>query len=82
MGANIPGKPRVFMPGMTALMQWKADERLMPMIASHLSSGKSSIGETCWMPALLTRMSTEPQRASASATMARISDGSSMLAAL
>ena len=30
------------------------------MIASHFSIGKSSIGETNWMPALLTRMSSEP----------------------
>ena len=30
------------------------------MIASHFSGGNSSIGATCWMPALLTRMSTAP----------------------
>ena len=32
----------------------------MAMIASHFSGGKSSTGETCWMPALLTRMSGPP----------------------
>ena len=33
----------------------------MAMIWSHFSTGKSSIGETNWMPALLTRMSTLPK---------------------
>jgi hypothetical protein len=52
---------------------WKADERLIAMIWSHFSAGNSSIGATCWMPALFTRMSTRPsaspsgdQRAAAS----------------
>ena len=43
-------------------MVWKADERLMARIASHFAAGKSSIGATCWMPALLTRMSSRPKR--------------------
>ena len=54
-------QPRFFMPGTAARMAWKADDRLIAMIASHFSIGKSSIGETNWMPALLTRMSTEPK---------------------
>ena len=33
------------------------------MIACHLSTGNSSIGATCWMPALLTRTSTAPNSA-------------------
>ena len=49
-----------FMPGTAARMAWKADDRLMAMIWSHFSGGNSSIGETNWMPALLTRISTEP----------------------
>ena len=39
---------------------WKADESMMAMIASHFSVGKSSIAETCWMPALLKRTSQRP----------------------
>ena len=31
------------------------------MIASHFSTGKVSIGLTCWIPALLTRMSILPE---------------------
>jgi len=53
-------QPRFFIPGTTARMPWKAEERLIAMIASHFSIGNSSMGETNWMPALLTRMSTEP----------------------
>ena len=62
-----------FMPGIAARIAWKGAERLMAMMASHLSVGKSSIGETCWMPALLTRMSTDPILALASATITSIS---------
>src|ERR1700694_1557232 len=45
------------------------------MIASHLSTGNSSIGETNWMPALLTSTSTEPNVFSPSAIMSAISAG-------
>ena len=38
----------------------KAEVRLIAMIASHFSTGKSCTGATCWMPALLTRMSMPP----------------------
>src|SRR5271165_3974545 len=55
-----------FMPGTAARIVWKAEERLMARIASHFSGGNSSIGETNWMPALLTRMSTVPSFAVAS----------------
>ena len=37
--------------------------------------GTPRTGATCWMPALLTRMSTEPNASSASATMPAISSG-------
>ena len=40
---------------------WNADDRLIARIASHFATGKSSIGATCWMPALLTRMSSRPR---------------------
>src|SRR3954464_1479435 len=43
------------------------------MMASHFSTGKSSIGETNWMPALLTRMSTEPKVLSPSLTISATS---------
>ena len=67
---------RAFMPGTAARMAWKAASRLMAMIWSHFSIGKSSIGATCWMPALLTRMSTRAERGSRPrATMAAISAG-------
>ena len=39
---------------------WKADDRLMAITASHRAAGKSAMGATCWMPALLTRMSQAP----------------------
>ena len=63
-------------------MAWKAADRLIAMIASHFSTGKSSIGETNWMPALLTRMSSEPNLACASAIIAAISAGLAMSAPL
>ena len=54
-------------------MVWNAEERLIARIASHFSGGKSSIGETNWMPALLTTMSTAPILAVASAIIASTS---------
>src|SRR5450756_2118004 len=68
-------QPRFFMPGTAARMPWNADVRLIAMMASHLSIGNSSIGDTNWMPALLTRTSTEPKVFSPSATMSAISAG-------
>jgi hypothetical protein len=66
---------RLFMPGTAARIAWKAEERLIASIASHLSTGKSSMGETCWIPALLTSTSTPPNVFSASAIISAISPG-------
>jgi hypothetical protein len=68
------------MPGVTARIAWNADERLIAMTASHFSTGKSSIGETYWMPALLTSTSTRPNVFSASEIMLAISIGSATFA--
>src|SRR6516162_9076857 len=72
---------RAFMPGTAARHAWNADERLMAMIWSHFSIGKFSIGSTCWMPALLTRTSTEPKLFSAVLIISAISAGLVMSAA-
>jgi hypothetical protein len=53
-------QPRAFMPGRARRVVWKAEDRLIAMIASQRSTGNSSTGATCWMPALLTRMSSAP----------------------
>src|SRR5215470_11449099 len=66
---------RAFMPGTAARMAWKAADRLIAMMASHLSIGNSSIGATCWMPALLTSTSTEPNVDSAVRIISAISAG-------
>src|SRR5581483_3613873 len=71
---------RRFMPGTAARVVWKADVRLMAMMASHCSMGNSSTGATCWMPALLTRMSTAPKSFSHLAIMSAIWLWRSMLA--
>ena len=44
-------------------------------IVFHLSTGKSSIGETCWMPALATTTSSRPKRFRASLTAASLACG-------
>src|SRR5580704_17849203 len=66
---------RFFMPGTAARMPWNADDRLIAMMASHFSTGNSSIGETNWMPALMTRTSTYPKAFSPRAIMPAISAG-------
>ncbi|MEY3272820.1 MAG: hypothetical protein RLZZ341_1721 [Pseudomonadota bacterium] len=66
---------RARMAGMARRLVWKALDRLMAMIASQRSTGKSSTLATCWMPALLTRMSTPPAASAAKAIMASISAG-------
>ena len=66
---------RSFICGRAAFMAWNAAERLMAIIASQRSAGKSSTGATCWMPALLTRMSTRPSSAAACSTMPAIWSG-------
>ena len=55
-----------------AWIRWKAADRLIARIASHFSAGNSPIGATCWMPALLTTMSTWPKRATARSTIMRM----------
>ncbi|MBV8443580.1 MAG: 3-hydroxybutyrate dehydrogenase [Hyphomicrobiales bacterium] len=69
-----------FMPGTAARIAWKADDRLMAMMASHFSIGNSSIGETCWMPALATRMSTAPKAFYNGADMSKGADVEAMIA--
>ena len=66
---------RFFMPGSAARMVWNEDDRLIAITASHFSTGKSSTLATCWMPALLTSMSSAPNSFSAAAIMAAISAG-------
>ena len=56
--------------------------RLMAMIASQRSIGNSRTGAVCWMPALLTRISTPPRSRVACAIMSSISAGFDMSAAL
>ena len=51
------------------------------MMASHFCVGNSSIGDTNWMPALLTSMSIPPNAPTAVSTIAAISSGSIMFAA-
>src|SRR6478735_4727771 len=61
-------KPRFFMPGSAWRMVWNEALRLIARIWSHFSGGKSSIGETNWMPALFTSTSIAPCSASIAAT--------------
>jgi len=51
---------RAFIAGRASRMVWKAAERFSAITASQRSDGNASNGATCWMPALLTRMSTLP----------------------
>ena len=76
----IRPQPLAFIPGITARVAWNAADRLIARIASHFAGGNSSIGATCWMPALLTRMSTPPSIAARAATMPTISSGRLMSA--
>ena len=52
--------PAARISGRAAAVVWKADDRLIAMIASHFAAGKSGIAATCWMPALFTRISQAP----------------------
>ena len=52
-----------FILGSARRMVWNDAVRLSARIASHLAVGNSSIGATCWMPALLTSTSTAPNSA-------------------
>jgi len=58
-----------------AFVAWKGADRQIWRMASHLSSGKSTTGATCWMPALLARMSRRANSASTPLTMAAHSAG-------
>src|SRR5271169_6851196 len=66
---------RFLMPATAARMAWKAADRLIAIIWFHFSIGNSSTGDTNWMPALLTRTSTEPRRFSAIDTISATSSG-------
>src|ERR1039457_6535476 len=50
------------------------------MTASHFSVGKSSMGATCWIPALLMSMSGWPKDLAQLITILAISSGLAMLA--
>ncbi len=49
-----------FIEGSAQRVAWKTADRFNAITASQRSVGKVSTGETCWMPALFTRMSTPP----------------------
>src|SRR5437868_14131886 len=53
---TIRPQPFAFIPGSARRTVWKAALRFKARIRSHFSGGNSSIGATCWVPALLTRM--------------------------
>src|SRR4051794_38007988 len=73
-------KPLARIAGSASRVVWKAELRLIARIWSHLVVGNSVIGATCWMPALFTRMSSRPCRASSAAIIAEIAAGSDMSA--
>src|SRR5207244_2726085 len=78
-------RPRPVMPGRTAWQNRKGAVTLTASVFSHSSSGVSTVGlggPTPEMPALLTRMSRAPSRASASATADRTSSGAERSAAM
>ena len=64
-----------FIFGRASRVVWNAEVRLIAMIASQRSTGKISTGATCWMPALLTRMSMRPKAPSAARIICSISAG-------
>ena len=57
--------------GQKYLVSKKGAVSIRLMMNNHFSSGKSSIGETCWIPALLTRMSQRPKDSSTRSARAR-----------
>ena len=59
-GVDDPAPALPSSPASARRVVWNTAVRLMAMIASHLSGGKLSTGATCWIPALLTRMSGAP----------------------
>ncbi len=78
----IRPQPFAFITGIAAFIPWNTPDRLIAMIWSHRSSGKSSTLAVNWMPALFTRMSTEPRAFTASATIPAICAGLLMSAPL
>src|SRR3954470_2689826 len=70
--------PALIMLGATCWAMRKGAVRLIATISSHSSTGNSTRECRRWMPALLTRMSTEPSVATTSATPARIAAASVM----
>ena len=66
--------------GRTRRVVWNAALRLMAMMASHLATGNSCRGATCWMPALFTRMSRLPSFSSVILTISAIDWGFDMSA--
>ena len=69
-------QPASRMPGSSSRVVWKAAERLTAMMSSQRSTGNSSIGAVCWMPALLTRTSMHPKRSVASRASVSMAAGS------
>ena len=67
--------------GSASRVVWKAEDRLMARIASHFAGGKSCSGATCWMPALLTRMSSRPNLRRVVSIISAIESGFDMSAA-
>ena len=53
-------QPFAFIPGIAAFMPKNTPDMLIAMIWSHRSSGNSSTLAVNWMPALFTRISSEP----------------------
>ncbi len=66
---------RCFIAGNAMRIAWKAADRFNAITASQRSIGKRSTGATYWIPALFTRMSTPPWRASMCENIASISSG-------
>ena len=67
---------RCFMPGSASRIVWNDADRLSAMIWFHFATGKSSIGATCWMPALFTSTSTVPNASIARAIIASMAAAS------
>jgi len=80
--ARRSGVIMAFMAGTAARVVWNVEDRTMAMIASHFSGGKSCTGATCWIPALLTRMSGPPSSSAQRCTIAAVAAGSLMSASL
>src|SRR5215470_731637 len=75
--AMLMMRPHLFLSidGKASRVVWNADDRLMARIAYHFSGGKSCNAATCWMPALLTRMSRRPDDCSVFSIISRIACG-------